>query len=72
MVASGRAMFIGAGAIVTRSVHGIDLVSLTLNEPEAKIDVYMAWRKNEESTAVLSFLNSVRRVCRASAAKAVA
>jgi hypothetical protein len=40
-----------AGAIVTRSVHGIELASVRLNETEAKIEVYMAWRKDEESAA---------------------
>ena len=64
MVASGKAIFIGAGAIVTRSVNGIELASVRLNESEAKIEVYMAWRKQEHSGAVLTFLNSVRRVVR--------
>jgi DNA-binding transcriptional LysR family regulator len=64
MVASGKAIFIGAGAIVTRSVDGIQLASVPLNEAEAKIEVYMAWRKDEVSAAVLSFLDSVREVCR--------
>jgi DNA-binding transcriptional LysR family regulator len=72
MVATGKAIFIGAGAIVTRSVHGIDLASVRLNETEAKIDVYMAWRKDEESAAVLSFLDSVRRVLRHSATQKIA
>jgi len=61
MVASGKAIFIGAGAIVTRSVAGIELASVRLNEADAKIEVYMAWRKDEESTVVHSFLDSVRR-----------
>lgn len=64
MVASGKAIFIGAGAIVTRSVSGIELASVPLNETEAKIEVYMAWRREEESTAVRAFLDSVRRVFR--------
>lgn len=62
MVASGKAIYIGVGALVTRSVHGIDLASVRLNEAQAKIEVYMAWRKDEDSPAVLSFLNSTRRV----------
>ena len=62
MVASGRAIYIGVGALVTRSVRGIELTALRLNESEAKIEVYMAWRKDEASPAVLSFLNSARRV----------
>jgi DNA-binding transcriptional LysR family regulator len=67
MVASGKAVFIGAGAIVTRSVAGVELISVPLNEADAKIDVYMAWRRNEESAAVLGFLESVRRVLRPAA-----
>jgi DNA-binding transcriptional LysR family regulator len=64
MVASGKAIFIGAGAIVTRSVLGVELASVPLNESEAKIEVYMAWRKEEESGVIRSFLDSVRRVFR--------
>ena len=64
MVASGKAIFIGAGAIVTRAVAGVELVSVPLNEAEARIEVYMAWRRNEESVAVLGFLDSVRKVLR--------
>ena len=66
MVATGKAIFIGAGAIVTRSVSGVELVSVPLNEAEARIEVYMAWRRNEESVAVLGFLDSVRKVLRPS------
>ena len=62
MVASGKAIFIGAGAIVNRSVSGVELASARLNEPEAKIEVYLAWRKGEESAVILGFLDSVRRV----------
>jgi DNA-binding transcriptional LysR family regulator len=72
MVASGKGIFMGAGAIVNRSVSGIDLVSVRLNEPEAKIEVYMAWRKNEQSTAIFSFLDSARRVLRRTANRNIA
>jgi DNA-binding transcriptional LysR family regulator len=72
MVASGKAIFMGAGAIVNRSVSGLDLVSIRLDEPEAKIEVYLAWRKNEQSTAALSFLDAARRVLRPLANKNIA
>ncbi len=62
MVASGKAIYIGVGALTTRSVEGIELAAVKLNENEAKIEIYVAWRKDEESPAVLSFLNSTRRV----------
>ena len=64
MVASGKAVFIGAGAIVNRSVSGLELVSIRLNEQDARIEVYMAWRKSEHSNAVLSFLDTARRTLR--------
>lgn len=72
MVASGKAIFMGAGAIVNRSVSGVELAAVRLNEPEAKIEVYIAWRKNEESAAILDFLESVRRVFRLTMHKEIA
>jgi DNA-binding transcriptional LysR family regulator len=72
LVASGKAIFIGAGAIVTRSVNGVETASVRLNETEASIEVYMAWRKGEDSTAVFSFLESVRRVFRHRVHRAIA
>jgi len=72
MVASGKAIFIGAGAIVTRSVSGVDIHSVPLNEAEAKIEVYMAWRRDEESPAVLAFLDTVRRVLKPAADRQIA
>jgi DNA-binding transcriptional LysR family regulator len=72
MVASGKAIFMGAGAIVNRSVSGVELASVRLLEPEAKIEVYVAWRKSEESAAVLDFLDSVRRVFRLTMHKEIA
>jgi DNA-binding transcriptional LysR family regulator len=60
MVASGKAIFMGAGAIVNRSVDGIQLASVRLNEPEAKIEVYAAWRKDDASPALHRFLDCMR------------
>ena len=62
MIASGKGIFVGAGATVNRSVAGLELATIRLNEPEAKIDVCAAWRKGEDSAVTLSFLESVRRV----------
>ena len=69
MVACGKGIFIGAGAIVNRSVSGLELAYVKLNEPEAKIEVYAAWRKKEDSASVLDFLSSIRRAFRLSANK---
>jgi DNA-binding transcriptional LysR family regulator len=71
-IASGKGIFVGAGATVNRSVSGIELASVRLDEPEAKIEVYVAWRKDEESTVTLAFLDSVRRVFRTPAHREIA
>jgi DNA-binding transcriptional LysR family regulator len=72
MVASGKAILMGVGAIVNRTVAGVDLVSVRLNEPEAKIELYVAWRKSEQSAAVFSFLDSMRRILRHPAYREIA
>jgi DNA-binding transcriptional LysR family regulator len=59
-VASGKAIYIDTGAIANRTVSGIPLALLRLNEPEAKIEIYVAWRKNEDSPAVRRFVEYVR------------
>jgi hypothetical protein len=40
----------------------VELAAIPLMEPEAKIEVYVARRKDESSTAVFAFLDSVRGV----------
>lgn len=60
MVATGKAVFVGPPAILNHSIPDLDLVSVRLNEPEANIHVYAAWRKAEDSPAVLGFLESIR------------
>jgi len=59
-VGAGRAIFVGAGAIVNRPVAGIELASVPLNEPEAKIEVYAAWRQDEGSPLASGFLDCLR------------
>ena len=64
MVASGKAVFVGPPAILNHSISGLELSFLRLNEREAKIKVYSAWRKGEKSPDVAAFLDSVRRCAR--------
>jgi DNA-binding transcriptional LysR family regulator len=66
MVASGRGIFVGPASILNDSIAGLDLAHVKLNEREAKIQVYIAWRKEEKSPHVLSFLHTARRVFRPS------
>jgi LysR family transcriptional regulator, benzoate and cis,cis-muconate-responsive activator of ben and cat genes len=50
---------------------GSEVVAIPFDEPDAKVEVHVAWRRAERSPAVLAFLDSVRRVFhRATAAAA--
>ncbi|HEX4076687.1 MAG TPA: LysR substrate-binding domain-containing protein [Candidatus Acidoferrales bacterium] len=41
---------------------GSEVVAIPFDEPDARVEVHAAWRKEEKSPAVLAFLDSVRRV----------
>ena len=62
-LASGKGIFIGAGAVVkvNPSLSGAELAVADFDEPDAHIEVFMAWRKSEESPAVSAFAESVRQ-----------
>lgn len=66
MVATGKGIFIGVGAMVNTSVLGVHLAAVPLNEPDAKFPVSIAWRKQETSRAVLEFVRSACKLFRAS------
>ena len=61
MVASGKGIFVGPPAILNHSIAGLELAFLALNEREAKIRVYAAWRKGEKSPDVSAFVDTARR-----------
>jgi DNA-binding transcriptional LysR family regulator len=50
---------------------GSEVVAIPFDEPDAKVEVHAAWRRNEGSPAVLTFLDSVRRVFHLATAPAV-
>ena len=64
MVASGKGIFVGPPAILNHSIADLELAFVKLNEREAKIKVYIAWRKGEKSGDVFAFLESARRLAR--------
>lgn len=61
-VASGKGIFLGVGAVRGHPLYGSGIAAVPLDEPNARVEVRMAWRKNERSPAVLAFLQSVRKV----------
>jgi|SRR5579863_3351277 len=59
-----KGIFIMPDEMACRPPEGSGVVAIPLDEPNAVIDVYMAWRRTEKSSAVLAFLDSARRVLR--------
>lgn len=66
LVACRKGIFIMPDEAARRPNPGGEVVAVPLDEPNAKIEVNMAWRKEEKSSAVFTFLGSVRRVLRSS------
>ncbi len=62
LLAAHRGIFIAADEAPARVALGCAAAVVPLDEPDAKVEVHMAWRKGESSPAVLAFLDSVRRV----------
>jgi DNA-binding transcriptional LysR family regulator len=62
LLAAHRGIFIAADEAPARTALGCAAAAVPLDEPDGKVEVHMAWRKNESSGAVLAFLESVRRV----------
>ena len=61
LVTSGKGIYLGVGAVLSHPVSGLKVSAVPLNEPGATIEVHVAWRKDEQSTAVLAFVDSTRR-----------
>jgi DNA-binding transcriptional LysR family regulator len=69
LVACRKGIFIMPDESAGRPHPGGEVVCVPLDDPNAKIDVCVTWRKNEQSCAVIAFLDSVRRVLRCPAAE---
>jgi DNA-binding transcriptional LysR family regulator len=64
LVACQKGIFILPDEATSRPYSGGEVVCVPLDEPDAKIAVCVTWRKNETSSTVSAFLESVRRVLR--------
>ncbi len=61
LLAAHRGIFVVADEAPVRAELGCAATAVPLDEPDARVEVHMAWRKGENSGAVLAFLESVRR-----------
>jgi DNA-binding transcriptional LysR family regulator len=62
LLTCGKGIFVVPDEISCHPSPDSDVIVLPLDEPDAKIEVHVAWRNNERSAVVLSFLDSVRHV----------
>jgi len=62
LIASRKGIFIMPDEAACNPSPEGEVVAIPLEDPDAKIGVYAAWRKSESSAAVLSFLRSTRKV----------
>jgi DNA-binding transcriptional LysR family regulator len=62
LLAANKGIYIVAGKASARMAPGCAAAAMPFEEPDAKLEIHMAWRKGEASIAVLAFLDSVRRV----------
>jgi DNA-binding transcriptional LysR family regulator len=62
LVASGKGIYVGVGAVLSHPVFGSEVTSVLLSEPGATIAVHVAWRKDEKSKLIFDFVDSVQEV----------
>lgn len=62
LLAANKGIFIVGDEIATRTDNGNVAAAIPIDDPEARIRVYVAWRNNERSAAVLQFVDTARRM----------
>lgn len=62
LLAANKGIFIVGDETTTRVDNGNVAAAVPIDDPDAKIDVYIAWRKSEKSATVLAFIETARRL----------
>lgn len=62
LLAANKGIFIVGDEQSTRLDNGNVAAAVPIDEPEAKIEVFMAWRKTEKSPTVLAMLETAREI----------
>lgn len=62
LVACRKGILIMPDEVACRPAFGSEVVAIPLDEPDARIEVHVAWRKEASSTVLMAFLNSVKTV----------
>ena len=62
LVASRQGFYLGIASALTHSHRDSGVAVIPIDEPDARLFVRVAWRKNESSKCIQEFLRSVREV----------
>ena len=62
LLAANKGVFVVADEVTTRAENANVAVAIPIEDPDARIGLYMAWRKGESSSSVLSVLKTARKV----------
>lgn len=57
-----KGIFIMPDEVACRPAQGSEVIAVPLDEPNAKIDVHIAWRRLEKSATVMALVDTSRRV----------
>lgn len=67
LVASGEGYYVGIASRFTQTHRASGIAVVPLNEPDARLDVRIAWKRGDSSRAVREFVRSARSVFRPTA-----
>jgi DNA-binding transcriptional LysR family regulator len=62
LVASGEGYYVGIASPFTQTHRASGVAVIPIDEPDARLDVRIAWRKGETSRAIREFVRSARAV----------
>jgi len=62
LLAANKGVFVVADEVTTRAENANVAVAIPIEDPDARIGLYMAWRKGESSSSVLYVLKTARKI----------
>jgi DNA-binding transcriptional LysR family regulator len=68
LLVSGRGFYVGSASPFTQTLHASGVAVVPIDEPGARIEIHLAWRRRERSEHLMEFLRSAREAFRLSVA----
>jgi DNA-binding transcriptional LysR family regulator len=68
LLVSGRGFYVGSASPFTQTLHASGVAVVPIDEPGARIEIHLAWRRRERSEHLMEFLRSACEAFRLSVA----